>query len=462
VRRFPDGFRWGAATASYQIEGAVDEDGRGTSIWDTFSHTPGRIRDGSTGDVACDHYHRYREDVALMADLGLDDYRFSIAWPRILPSGGGTVNEAGLDFYSRLLDELLGAGIRPVATLYHWDLPQQLQDAGGWTVRDTALRFADYAATVAGRLGDRIPLFITLNEPWCAAFLGHASGEHAPGLADNATALSAAYHLLLAHGLGLEALRSELSGPHELAITVNLANVRAVSSGEDDRAAAEYADLLANRFFLDPVLRGALPTELLERTASLTDWSFVRDGDLARIGAPIDLLGVNHYYPALVGATPAPEFAGGAHGPVFPGTDDVHQQPQPGPTTGMGWRVDPTSMTEVLVRVHRDYPGTPIVITENGAAYPDTVESTGRVHDPQRMDYLAGHVEAVRDAIDAGVDVRGYYVWSLIDNFEWAWGYTQRFGLIHCDYADQTRRPKSSAEFFRRVIAAHGVPDGGE
>jgi beta-glucosidase len=453
MRRFPDGFRWGAATAAYQIEGAVTEDGRGPSIWDTFSHTPGRTLGGDTGDVACDHYHRYREDVALMAQLGLHDYRFSLAWPRIFPSGSGAANPAGLDFYSRLVDELLAHEIRPLVTLYHWDLPQPLQDVGGWTNRDTAARFAEFAALAAQRLGDRVPTFTTLNEPWCSAFLGHASGEHAPGWRDNAAALRAAYHLLLAHGLGLQALRAELSSAHEVSVTLNPANVRAVSGAEPDRSAARLADLFANRLFLDPILRGSLPEELVAATAGTTDWAFVDDGDLATVGAPIDFLGVNYYTPALVGAVPADVEA-----PVlFPGTDTVYVHPQPGPVTGMGWRVEPESLTELLTRLGRDYPGVALVVTENGSAYADTVDAEGRVDDVDRTAYLAAHVEAVADAIDSGVDVRGYFAWSLLDNFEWARGYSQRFGVVHVDFDTQQRRIKSSGELYRRIIAAHGL-----
>jgi beta-glucosidase len=456
IRSFPEGFRWGAATASYQIEGAATADGRGPSIWDTFSHTPGKIRNGDTGDVACDHYHRYREDVALMAELGLHDYRFSIAWPRVVPTGSGAVNEAGLDFYSRLVDELLANGIRPVATLYHWDLPQPLQDAGGWLNRDTAARFAEYAGVVARRLGDRVPLFTTLNEPWCAAFLGHASGDHAPGLTDDASALQAAFHLLLAHGFGLQALRAELGDAAALSITLNPANVRAASDSEADREAAFRAELLANQIFLDPLLRASLPAPLVERTADLTDWSFVRDGDLAVIGAPIDVLGINYYFPQRVGAAPPT----GGERALWAGAHDIWHHPQDPPHTGMGWRVEPASMTELLVDLHRDYAGVPFLITENGAAYPDVVDADDVVHDVERCAYLARHISAVRDAIDAGVDIRGYYVWSLLDNFEWAWGYSQRFGIVHVDVdGDLRRRPKDSFELYRRVIAANGVPD---
>ena len=456
TRTFPEGFRWGTATASYQIEGAVDVDGRGPSIWDTFSHTPGRTHNADTGDVACDHYHRYREDVALLADLGVQDYRFSVAWPRVVPTGSGDVNAAGLDFYSRLVDELLDKGIRPLVTLYHWDLPQPLQDAGGWTNRDTAERFGEYVAVVARHLGDRVPAFTTLNEPWCSAFLGHAAGEHAPGLTDDAAALHAAYTLLLAHARGVAALRSELPADRQVSITLNTANVRAASDSEADLDAARRADLTSNRIFLDPLLRGELPADLVASTAHLTDWSFVRDGELAAINAPIDFLGVNYYTPALVGAAPDDTAAPDIH----PGWRDVFNHAQPTPHTTMGWTVDPASLTELLVRLHRDYPGVPMVITENGSAWPDEVGADGSVDDPQRADYLVRHVGAVLDAIEAGVDLRGYFAWSLLDNFEWGWGYSQRFGIVRVDYDTQLRTPKTSAATYRKIIAEHGVPSG--
>ncbi len=455
TRRFPDGFRWGAATASYQIEGAVDADGRLPSIWDTFSHTPGRVAGDDTGDVACDHYRRYREDVELIADLGVQDYRFSIAWPRVIPTGSGAVNTAGLDFYSRLVDLLMERDIRPLVTLYHWDLPQPLQDRGGWAERDTAARFAEFTKQVARRLGDRVSAFTTLNEPWCSAFLGHASGTHAPGITDDAVALRAAHHLLLAHGLGAAALRAELPANAQVSITLNPANVRPVSQSAADLEAAEHADLLANGIFLNPLLRGAIAPGLVESTADITDWAFVRDGDLRTIAAPIDFLGVNYYTPALVGAEPADPAA-----PVrWPGAPQVFIHDQPGPQTGMGWLIDPPSLTELLCRLGREYPSVPMVVTENGAAFPDELGPDGGIEDTDRARYLAEHVAAVRDAIDKGVDLRGYFVWSLLDNFEWAWGYSKRFGIVHVDYDTQRRTPKRSAELYRRIIDAHGVPD---
>ena len=466
--RFPDGFTWGTATASYQIEGAVTEDGRGPSIWDTFSHTPGRILDGTTGDRACDHYHRVAEDVALMAELGLPAYRFSVAWPRIVPAGAGAVNAAGLDFYSRLVDELLGAGVTPVVTLYHWDLPQALQDAGGWTNRDTSARFADYAAAVGSALGDRVTTFTTFNEPWCSAYLGYGSGHHAPGEADNASALAAVHHLNLGHGLAASALRSVLPAAGQVSITLNLAYVQAASERPEDVRAAEHVDALANRMFLDPILRGEYPAPLLDELRHVTDWSFIRGGDTAAIHQPLDVLGINYYTPTCVRAsteaeraawTPrwSDELVGALGGVPYPGTDLAVQVPQDGPLTAMGWLIAPETFTALLERVHRDYPGVPIVITENGAAFGDALGPDGVVHDADRIDYLRGHIGAVHDAIERGVDVRGYYAWSLMDNFEWAFGLSRRFGIVHVDYDSLVRTPKDSFHWYRGVIAANGL-----
>jgi beta-glucosidase len=466
---FPEGFVWGAATAAFQVEGAVAEDGRGASIWDTFTHEPGRIVDGTDADVACDHYHRYGEDVALMADLGLASYRFSIAWPRIVPTGSGAVNRAGLDFYSRLVDALLARGIEPLATLYHWDLPQPLQDAGGWTNRDTAARFAEYAHVVGAALGDRVRTITTFNEPWCSAFLGYGSGVHAPGIADNASALTAVHHLNLAHGLGVAALRSALPATGRVSLTLNLAVVRGASDSDADQHAVRHVDGLSNRVFLDPVLHGRYPEDILDDLRHITDWSFIRDGDTATISAPIDVLGVNYYSPTLVAAA-TPELralaAGrwvndpqGADGPTpFPGTDLAFSVPQPGPHTAMNWRIEPSSLTELLVRVHRDHPGVPLMITENGAAFADDQAADGDVHDADRIDYLRGHLGAMHEAISHGVDVRGYYCWSLMDNFEWAWGLSKRFGIVHVDFETGERRLKDSARWYRGVIAANGLP----
>jgi beta-glucosidase len=459
---FPDGFVWGAASAAYQVEGATAEGGRGPSIWDTFSRTPGRVHGGDTGDVATDHYHRYREDVALMAELGLGAYRFSVSWPRVQPGGRGPVNPAGMGFYDRLVDELLGHGIRPVLTLYHWDLPQELQDAGGWGAREVAGRFADYAGLVARTLGDRVPVWTTLNEPWCSAFLGHASGVHAPGLTDPELALRAAHHLLLAHGLAAQVLRAGLPRGAEVSITLNLNRVTPAGPGAAHADAARRVDALQNRLFLDPLLRGRYPADLLASTRGISDWSFVADGDEAIIATPMDLLGVNYYWPSVVAAEGVEGAADdghltGAHSP-WVGSDDVRFLAQPGPRTAMGWVIDPSGLYDLLLRLHREYGPMPLVITENGAAFDDGVGPGGQVRDPDRVEYLRAHLVAAHRAIRRGVDLRGYFVWSLLDNFEWAYGYSKRFGIVHVDYRTQRRVWKDSAHWYRRVIAANAVP----
>ncbi|MCW2496208.1 GH1 family beta-glucosidase [Jatrophihabitans sp.] len=446
---FPDGFVWGAATAAYQIEGAVTADGRGTSIWDTFSHTPGAVAGGDTGDVACEHYARMPADVTLLPELGLDAYRFSVAWPRIVPTGSGSVNRAGLDFYSRLVDELLGHGVSPYVTLYHWDLPQPLEDAGGWTARDTVSRFAEFADVVARELGDRVATVTTLNEPWCSAFLGYGSGEHAPGRTDPAAALRAAHHLLLAHGEAVAVLRDTLPAAAKVSLTLNPHVIRPFTDTAADREACRRADARTNRLFLDAVFRGTYPEDLIQDTASLTDWAFVRDGDLELISAPLDLLGVNYYQPVWMSAAPAD----GA-GELWAGHDDVYLRTHPGPKTGMGWQIEPAGLTELLGRLHKEYTGdVPMMITENGASF-DDVLAGGEVDDHERAAFLTEHIAAVGDALDAGVDVRGYFAWSLLDNFEWAWGYAKRFGIVHVDYATQARTVKRSGLALRDLIAA--------
>jgi beta-glucosidase len=459
---FPSGFWWGAATAAYQIEGAVSEDGRGPSIWDTFSATPGKVAGGDTGEHAADHYHRYAEDVALMARLGLNAYRFSVSWSRVQPAGRGAVNPAGIGFYERLVDELLVAGIRPVLTLYHWDLPQELEDAGGWTNRDTAHRFAEYAQLVAARLADRVPVWTTLNEPWCSAFLGYASGEHAPGRTDQAASLAAAHHLLLAHGLGVQALRGTLPTDSQVSLVLNLSTVRPAGSTPADQDSVRRVDGLLNRLFLDPVFQGRYPADVIEDTAALTGWSFVRDGDLAVIAEPVDLLGLNYYQPILVGAgepagSSAGEPAGDQWPSAWPGCDTVRFHQAPGPVTDMGWPVDATGLRDLLLRLRRDYGGVPLLVTENGAAYADEPSTDGAVHDPERVAYLRTHLAATHEAVRDGVDVRGYFVWSLLDNFEWAFGYAKRFGIVHVDYETQRRTWKDSAYWYREVISTGGV-----
>jgi beta-glucosidase len=441
--RFPDGFVWGAATAAYQIEGAVHEDGRGPSIWDTFSHTPGRVAGGHTGDVACEHYHRAAEDVALMAELSLQAYRFSLSWPRIQPDGAGPANARGLDFYDRLVDDLLARGITPVATLYHWDLPQALEDAGGWPSRETAHRFADYAEIAHGRLGDRVGTWTTLNEPWCSSFLGYAAGIHAPGVTDEGAAFAAVHHLLLGHGLAVRALRS--AGARELSITLNLAPFTG------DPQAVKLLDGLANRVFLDPVLCGEYPADVVERARRFTDWSFVQDDDLKIISEPIDLLGVNYYHGHEVELCP-----GTPANPIFPGSEGISFVRTRGERTVMDWPIQPEGLTALLARVAAEYPGVPMMITENGAAFPDELVD-GAVHDTDRIAFLEGHLRACHAALESGVDLRGYLLWSLLDNFEWAEGYARRFGLVHVDYATQERTLKDSALWYRDVIRRNGV-----
>ncbi|MFC4150531.1 GH1 family beta-glucosidase [Micromonospora mangrovi] len=432
---FPTGFRWGVSTSAHQIEGAVDADGRGPSIWDTFAHTPGRIADGSTGDVACDHYHRYAEDVALLAGLGVSAYRFSIAWPRVQPTGTGAANAAGLDFYDRLVDELLRRGVDPVATLFHWDLPQALEDAGGWLNRDTAARFAEYADLVAARLGDRVKLWITLNEPFIHMSLGHGMGMHAPGRMLLFDAFPVAHHQLLGHGLAVSALRARSSSP--VAIANNYSPVRLAGDTAADRAAGAAYDALHNRLFTDPLLGLGYPEE------PGFDPGVVRDGDLDVIAAPIDVLGVNYYNPTGIRAaeedSPLP----------------FEIVPLDGwPRTAFDWPVVPDGLRELLVGLRDRYGDRlpPIQVTESGCAYDDVPDADGRVHDPERIAYLDGHLRAVREAIDAGVDVTGYFVWSLLDNWEWAEGFTKRFGLVHVDYPSQRRTPKSSYAWFRDAV----------
>ncbi|MGW0120607.1 GH1 family beta-glucosidase [Streptomyces sp. NPDC003327] len=450
--RFPTDFRWGTATAAYQIEGAAAEDGRTPSIWDTFSRTPGKVRNGDTGDIAADHYHRLDEDIALMRRIGVTDYRFSVAWPRVQPTGRGPAVEKGLDFYRRLVDGLLEAGIRPVATLYHWDLPQELEDAGGWPQRETAYRFAEYAGIMAEALGDRVATWTTLNEPWCAAFLGYGNGVHAPGRTSAVASLRAAHHLNLAHGLAARVLRGALPDSSEVSLTLNLHAVRACSSDPEDVDAARRIDAVGNRIFLDPVFHGRLPEDLVRDTAPVTDWSFVADGDLATAAAPIDSLGINYYAPSLVGAgsseSPSPWAGAERH---------VRFEQIPGPRTAMDWPVDADGLHELLVRLRDELPGVPLVITENGAAYDDYADPSGRVKDPERVAYLRSHLAAVHRALADGVDVRGYFLWSLLDNFEWAYGYSKRFGIVHVDFATQRRTPKDSARWYGEVIARGGL-----
>jgi beta-glucosidase len=467
-KTFPTGFLWGAATASYQVEGAAAEDGRTPSIWDTFARRRGAVRNADTGDVAADHYHRFTDDVATMAELGLSAYRFSLSWSRVRPGGQGPINDSGLAFYDRLVDELCANGIRPVATAYHWDLPQELEDAGGWTNRDTSYRFAEYVAMAAERLGDRVQLWSTLNEPWCSAFLGYASGVHAPGRREPEAALRAVHHLLLGHGLAVGVLRDTLPAGHQASLVLNLHSIRGLTDSAADRGAVRRIDGLANRIFLEPVLRGEYPVDVLEDTAPITDWSFVQDTDLAEISRPIDVLGVNYYTPTLVaarkpGAEPVrADGHGASNSSPWVGADEVDFFQPPGSRTMMQWAVDSTGLHDVLARVGREYPDLPLVVAENGAAYDDYVDPSGRVRDAERISYLRAHLTEVHRAIADGVDVRGYFVWSLLDNFEWSYGYSRRFGIVYVDFATQRRWLKDSARWFAGVASDNSLPDSDE
>jgi beta-glucosidase len=434
MSRFPDGFVWGAATAAYQVEGAVDEDGRGPSIWDTFVARPGVIAGGDTGAVACDHYHRYPEDIDLLAGLGLGAYRFSVAWPRIQPDGAGAVNQKGLDHYRRVVDRLLANDIVPYVTLYHWDLPQVLQDRGGWPARDTAYRFAEYAAIVQAALGDVVSHWITLNEPKVSSHAGYGSGIHAPGIRDLAQRDRAAHHLLLAHGLGLQALRAGGRPGDQLGLTLDLMPVDPLSGTAEDAAAARRVDADDHLMFLEPVLRGAYPPEAAGPQAA------AHDGDLALIAAPLDFLGVNYYRRLLVRAAAEPPLRA------------EFVLPAGVPVTANHWPVQPEGLRELLVGLRDAYPALPpLYVTENGAAYPDA-------DDPLRIDYLRRHLRALHAAITAGVDVRGYFLWTLMDNFEWADGYATKFGIVRVDRTDQRRVPKASAHWYGRVARENTVP----
>ncbi|MBB4683897.1 GH1 family beta-glucosidase [Amycolatopsis jiangsuensis] len=454
VLRFPEGFVWGAATAAFQIEGAVSADGRTESVWDAFARRPGAIAGGHTGEPAADHYRRYREDIGLMRDLGLRAYRFSLSWPRIRPDGGAP-EPRGLAFYDRLVDGLLDAGIEPWATLYHWDLPQALEEAGGWTARDTAFRFADYAETVLTRLADRVASWSTLNEPWCAAMLGYAGGIHAPGRRDPAAAVAATHHLLLGHGLALEVIRQHAPDV-PAGITLNLYPVRpADPAAPADAEACRRIDGLQNRLFLDPVLAGGYPADLLGDLAPFGLASLVRPGDAAAIAAPADWLGVNYYRGYRVSGTPV--HGSTPAGPEWLGAPDVHFVPdRSAARTDSGWEVQPAGLTTTLLDVHQGYRAIPLYVTENGAAYPDELVG-GAVADHDRTAFLDSHLRAAHEAIGSGVDLRGYFYWSLLDNFEWAEGYAKRFGLVHVDYASQRRTPKQSARWYAEVIERNGL-----
>lgn len=464
---FPPGFLWGSATASYQVEGASTEDGRGASIWDVFAATPGKVYQGHDGSVACDHYHRYRDDVALMKQLGLQSYRFSVAWPRVMPDGVAA-HPRGLDFYSRLVDELLEHDLEPWLTLYHWDLPQALQDKGGWPERDTAYRFLDYSAAVQDALGDRVRYWTTMNEPLCSSFFGYGDGHHAPGETDPDRALRAAHHLLLGHGLVTQQLRAARPD-QSWGITLNFTDIApADPTSAADKDAARRADALFNRHFAEPIFLGAYPEDTVRDLGRLWPAGMIHDGDLQVINTPIDVLGVNYYArEAVTGPDPATaEQAAesarsqGKHlGRI--GSEHVSTVTRPqNPRTDMGWEVHPQGLTDLLLRLHRDYTGAAgveLYVTENGAAYDDPAPTDGAVADPERLDYVRSHLVAVHEAIEAGVPVRGYFVWSLLDNFEWAFGYSKRFGIVHVDFDTLARTPKASALFYSAVARSNRI-----
>jgi beta-glucosidase len=441
---FPSDFVWGAATASYQIEGGWDEDGKGESIWDRFSHTPGKVAEGHTGDIACDHYHRWREDVVLMKELGLKAYRFSVSWPRVLPQGRGKVNQLGLDFYSRLVDELLNAGITPYATLYHWDLPQKLQDAGGWPERDVTGAFCEYAQAVSRALGDRVQHWMTMNEPHIISFLGYLDGVHAPGHTSRDEMLAAAHHVLLAHGMAVPLIRAN-SKDAQVGIALDHYPQIPASESEADRKAALLQDGVLNRWSLDPLDGKGYPQDVVEHYRS--DMRFVLAGDLQTMAAPIDFLGINYYFRYLVRSKEIPEAQN------MPPT-----QFSTGEFTDMGLEVYPQGAYKLLKRLQADYSFPAFYFTENGAACPDHPDAQGEVNDPARISFIKRHLEQMHQAILEGVPLRGYFVWSLLDNFEWAFGYTKRFGIVYVDYPSQKRIPKASANWYRQVIAEGGFP----
>jgi beta-glucosidase len=437
---FPDGFLWGTATAAYQIEGAVDEAGRGPSIWDRFSHSPGMTDNGDTGDIACDHLHRWEEDLELMAELGVTAYRFSISWSRVFPQGRGSVNHEGLAFYDRIVDRLLDLGITPFPTLYHWDLPQALEDEGGWLARSTAGAFAEYADLVVGELGDRVANWMTLNEPWCSAILGYMAGYHAPGVRGMDTGLTAAHHLLLGHGLAVGRVREH---GIKIGIVVNQDWKVPASAHPADVAAARLADQKMAGWFLDPLLGRGYPGEAMEDYG--WDQAVVQPGDLEIIAQPIDHLGLNYYTREVVRASSLDE-------------DERSDALFPGPEfTDMGWEVQPEGLTVLLRRLAEEYGQHEIYVTENGAAYPDAADESGVVDDQDRVSYLQRHLAAAREALQAGVALRGYFVWSFLDNFEWTFGYSKRFGIVRTDFPTQRRTPKASFAWYRGVIERNGI-----
>ncbi|WP_426755055.1 GH1 family beta-glucosidase [Myxococcus sp. Y35] len=450
MRQFPNDFLWGVATSAYQIEGATSADGRGESIWDRFAATPGKISDGSDGKVACDHYHRWREDVELMRWLGVKSYRFSMAWPRVLPTGRGKVNAAGLDFYSRLVDGLLEAGIEPFVTLYHWDLPQALQDQGGWPSRDTASAFVEYADAASRKLGDRVKRWITHNEPWCISVLGYGNGEHAPGHKNWSEVLATAHHLLVSHGQAVPVIRANVKNA-QVGITLNLSPAWPASPSAEDEEACRRHDGSFNRWFLDPLYGRGYPKDVVEdyiqdgHLASPT-LDFVREGDMATIAVPTDFLGINYYSRAIMRSDRIPESQNAPR--------TVHPEPE---RTDMDWEVYAPALTRLLQHLHTHYQPGPLYITENGCAYATGPGADGKVHDDKRVAYLRSHLEASLEAIRQGVPLAGYFAWSLLDNFEWAFGYQKRFGMVYVDYDTQRRIPKDSAHLYKALVEKNGL-----
>lgn len=440
---FPKDFIWGTATASYQIEGAWNEGGKGESIWDRFSHTAGKIANGDTGDVACDHYHLWRHDLDIMKELGLQNYRFSISWPRILPNGSGKVNQAGLDFYSNLVDGLLEKGIQPFITLYHWDLPQVLQEEGGWPVRIIVDRYVEYVDIISRALGNRVKNWITLNEPFVSAFNGYLEGRHAPGITDLNLAIAASHHLLLSHGLAVPVIRNNCSGAN-VGITLNLTPQVPASSSTQDRNEARWMDGVINRWFLDPLVGRGYPQDIVSGFGKSMD--FIEPGDMELIAEPVDFLGINYYTRNIARATDLREDENAKR--------TVFQNQQ---ITEMGWEVYPQGLYNILGRLHFDYGFPAIYITENGAAFADVVDSKGQVDDQERLSYIKRHIEMVKKAIEIGVPVKGYFAWSLLDNFEWAHGYSKRFGIVYVDYKTQQRTIKSSGKWYQEFILENSV-----
>ncbi|MCI1634713.1 GH1 family beta-glucosidase [Bifidobacterium sp.] len=465
---FPPNFLWGVATASYQVEGAIQEGGRTPSIWDTFCEQTGTISDGSSGAVACDQYHRYIEDIELMQELGVGAYRMSISWSRIFPEYQGPVNDEGVQHYLRVLRALRSAGIKAVVTLYHWDLPQYLQDRGGWASRETAVAFAQYAQVLARAFGDLVDTWTTLNEPWCSAYLGYGNGMHAPGIRDYEQTLAAAHHLNLAHGLAVKAIRGVLGQNAKISVTLNLQVNRAASDKPEDIAAKQRADLFANEIWLGPMLEGRYDDKIMQATKEISDWGFVQQGDLEIIHQSLDNLGINYYSTAYVkqrhmsDSSEASRIAA-SHANPMPAQEYVEVLPPTGQLTAMGWNQEPEGLRDILVEMSQRYPGLALAVTENGSAWDDEVESGGSpfggeiVHDPERVAYLDAHVRAVAEAIDLGAAVSGYFAWSLLDNFEWSLGYSKRFGIIRVDYENQERIWKDSGLRYREIARSNTV-----